>query len=171
MLSTWQNQVQDKPGHCKNHLSSTACKDILKQGIQILTSHLNTTHRFLKSTKSKRFCIKVQAELEKLGQRLVASAVFLTLPETCEGTTVGLYRQHIVDLSFSLYWRSTAKRDSGCIMVETCKAAPGCLQLLLKFSPSEQVNHLNPTETFFETFKCGTCFPSTLYYWNRQLIS
>lgn len=171
MLSTWQNQVQDKPGHFKNHLPSTACEDILKQGIQILTSHLNTTYHFLKSTKSNRFCTKVQGEQEKLGQSLVASAAFLTLPETCEGTAARLYGQPVVDLCFSLYQWSTAKRDPGCSMVETSKAAPGHLQLLLKFSPSEQVHHLNPTETFFETFKCGTHSPSTLYYQNRLLIS
>lgn len=29
-------------GHCKNHLPSTVCEDSLKQGVQVLTRHLNT---------------------------------------------------------------------------------------------------------------------------------
>lgn len=100
----------------------------------------------MKSTKSNRFRSKVQAEKEKLGQSLAASAVFLTLSETCKGTAARLYRQPVVDLWLNLHAWNTARREPGCSMVEISKAAPEHLKLLLKFSPtSEWAHHLNPT--------------------------
>lgn len=63
-------------------------------------------------------------------------------------------------------------RDPGNSMVETNKAAPEYLKLLLMFSStSEWAHHLNPTETFSATFKCGTCALSTLCNKSGQLIS
>lgn len=67
MLSTRQNQVQDKTRNRKNNLYFTICKDSLKQKIQVMTRHLNTHNQLFSEIKEvKHIRFRILAEQEKI---------------------------------------------------------------------------------------------------------